>query len=81
MLAEAEAGVEDVGVPFVALGSVTSAPEGSVSVVGGICICRGGVCCCSCALVGDEIELACLPVCLAISRSWAERRPGDPADA
>ena len=69
LLVEAGAGVEEVGVPFGALGGVMSAPEGGVSVVGGICICRGGVCLLQLRVAWDEIELACLPVCLAISRS------------
>ena len=59
-LAEAEAGVEEVGVPFVALGGVTRAPEGGVPVVGGMCICRGGVAAAAAAAaaVGGRFVLA-----------------------
>ena len=56
-LAEDEAGVEEVGVPFVALGGVTTLPEGGASVVGGMCICRSGF-----AAAGTRSScLACLP--------------------
>lgn len=78
MLAEAAAGVEEVGVPFVALGGVTRTLEGGVPVVG-MCICKGG---------GVGLLLACLfsegaearfELCDRRSRGEAPRR--DPTGA
>jgi len=62
-LAEAEAGVEEVGVPFVALGGVTRAPEGGVPVVGGMCICRVGLLLLLLLLLrwGGDSSFACRP--------------------